>query len=369
MVTNLVTDIRRYGKLFVFPLMLITVIVMTFLSAMHAPTPHEVPIAIVGPAAMVEPLTEGLRSSLGDRYTISTLPDVERAREAVASHDVAAALVLTATAEDRSIGQAYWNAPTLPRDQQERAAVIYIASAASPALARGAISPLQSVAVQMDMPVMVRDVVPLADTDQAGNGQMWFTLAVTIAAYVGVTMLWSVGRDLLNLEKLLIALLGFGLFMGILSSLLLAFVFDSLNPAKLPLLLVTAVLNVTAVGLGAAAICRLAGVFATPIVMFVFVGLGTASSGAAIPVQFVPSFFRFFGPIMPYGATSHAVRSIVYFDNANLWHYWVVLATWIVVMGVLNAILNRWKALPTSNGTTVVAEIEGHAPTSVAAAT
>jgi hypothetical protein len=138
------------------------------------------------------------------------------------------------------------------------------------------------VAAQLGLPVMVRDIGPLDNNDLAGNGQMWFTLAVTLSAYVGVTMFGSAAKDLLRLRTLAVALPAYGISVGLLSSLLLSLVFESLS-GKLPPLVATATLNVVAVGLGTALIWRLAGDFSTLVVMFVLVGLGLTSSGAAIP--------------------------------------------------------------------------------------
>ncbi len=336
------TSIRHYVRLFIFPILLISVVVLTYLPAMHSPTPHEVPVGIVGPAEMVGPLVDAFETSAGDQFVFTVLPDAATAREEIETQDISAALVLMAAPEDCEAGTAYINATTLPESQQEGAAVIYIAAAASPALASGGMAPLQHVAAQLGVPVMVRDLVPLHTNDQAGNGQMWFTLAVTLGAYVGVTMLSTVAKDLLKLKTLAVALPVYGVFMGLLASGLLAFVFDSLS-MKLPLLMITAILNVMAVGLGAAVICRLAGGLSTLVVMFVFVGLGMTSSGAAIPVQLVPAFNRFFNPIMPYGATSRSVKSIMYFDNAELWQNWLVLGVWIVAMAAALWAIERWR--------------------------
>ena len=359
-------DIRHYVKLFAFPIILITIVTLTYLPAMHAPAPDEVPIALVGPAEMVNPLAESLQAGVGDQFSVSVLPDAAAARSAVAQRDVTAALVLSTTVDDRTVGDAYWNAPTLPAAQHDAAAAIYVASAGGPALVTGGLAPLQNLAAQLSTPVMVRDLVPLAASDQAGNGQMWFALAVTLGAYVGVTMLGTISPDLLNLRKLGVALPAFGLFLGVLSSVLLSFVFDSIG-ANLPLLIVTAMLNVTAVGLGAAAISRVVGRLATPVVMFVFVGLGLTSSGAAIPTQFVPDFYQFFSPLMPYGATSRAVRSIIYFDNANLWQDWLILAGWIVAMVAVNLLLNRWKPLPNHDIPTVISTVSAPSAASAGA--
>lgn len=338
-------QIRHYIRIFIFPVLLVSVVVLAYLPAMKSPSPHEVPVAIAGPEDAVAPLVAALQGGVGDQFTVLALPDAEAARAAIERQDVSAALVLGATPEDRAAGIDYRNAAIVPDTMIEQSAILYVATAGSPALATAGMAPLQNVAAQMGMPVMVRDLVPLDGNDLAGNGQMWFTLAVTLSAYVGVTMLSTVAKDLLNLRTLLRALPVYGLVMGVIASLLLRLVFDSFG-ANMPLLIATAILNVTAVGLGAACICRLAGGLSTLVVMFVFVGLGMTSSGAAIPVQFVPAFYRFFNPIMPYGATSRAVRNIVYFDNANLWQNWAVLGAWIVAAALGLWLIERWRPAP-----------------------
>ncbi len=346
--------VRSYLKFFIYPILLITVLLLTYLPAMRSPTPNDIQIGMAGPAEMVTPLAEAFEQGAAGAYEVVILPDAATARAAVEERDLSAVLVLTASGEDRAAGDPYWNSTTLPEPMQESAGVIYIAAAASPVLATAGMVPLQSLAAQMGLPVMVRDLVPLDDNDLAGNGQMWFTLAVTMAGYVGVTMLGSIAPDLLRFRTLIKALPVYGLVMGVITSLVLGFVFDSLSMKLLPLV-ITSVLNVTAVGLGAALITRIVGGLATLVVMFVFMGIGLTSSGAAIPHQMVPAFYRFFNPIMPYGATSRSVRDIMYFDNAGLWQNWLVLAAWIVAMSAGLLLLNRWKPEP-EPGPTVVSE-------------
>lgn len=334
-----------YFRLFRVPLLTTTAVVGMFLIAMHAPSPEGVKIAVVGDAAQLEPLVTGLQSGLGDTFELAVIADADTARQEVQERDIAAAIVLSATEDDRTYGEHYAYSTNLPEAQQQTSAVIYVASAGGAALAQSSIVPLQTVAAQLGLHAQVQDLVPLADDDQAGNSAMWFVMALTMPAYVGTTMLGMAAKDLLRVSTLVKALPLFGVAASVLAIVLTSFVVDRFDWTVLPLL-VTGTLYLMAVGFASVFITRVAGQYATTLAMVVFMGIGMPSSGIAMPVEFVPKFFQFFHPFMPYGHAGEAFRSIVYFDFDGIWLHWMALAAWVVLGIAALQLLKRWKPEP-----------------------
>ena len=84
-----------------------------------------------------------------------------------------------------------------------------------------------------------------------------------------------------------------------------------------------------AVGLGVQAINAAFGGFGQLISMFVFIALALPSSGATVPLQAVPGFYRFLSIFEPMRQLSDGVRSILYFDaraDAGLTRAWIMIA-------------------------------------------
>jgi YhgE/Pip-like protein len=84
-----------------------------------------------------------------------------------------------------------------------------------------------------------------------------------------------------------------------------------------------------AVGLGVQAINAAFGGIGQLVAMFVFIALALPSSGATIPLQAVPGFYRFLSVFEPMRQLSDGVRAILYFDaraDAGLTRAWIMIA-------------------------------------------
>jgi YhgE/Pip-like protein len=84
-----------------------------------------------------------------------------------------------------------------------------------------------------------------------------------------------------------------------------------------------------AVGLGVQAINAAFGGIGQLVSMFVFIALSLPSSGATVPLQAVPDFYRFLALFEPMRQLSDGVRAILYFDaqaDAGLARGWVMIA-------------------------------------------
>jgi hypothetical protein len=79
--------------------------------------------------------------------------------------------------------------------------------------------------------------------------------------------------------------------------------------------------------------------------MLLFVYLALASSGGTIPVQALPSFFRFAAAFEPLRQVLGGVRSILYFNaqaDAGLTRGVVLSSIWLVFWVIIGAAVTRW---------------------------
>ncbi|MGW6689991.1 YhgE/Pip domain-containing protein [Streptomyces sp. NPDC054961] len=102
-----------------------------------------------------------------------------------------------------------------------------------------------------------------------------------------------------------------------------------MDASHLPLLWIYSYCAALAVGLGVQAINAAFGGLGQLVSMFVFIVLGLPSSGATIPLQAVPGFYRFLSHFEPMRQLSDGVRAILYFGargDAGLTRSWVMIA-------------------------------------------
>ncbi|MGA5319542.1 YhgE/Pip domain-containing protein [Streptomyces seoulensis] len=86
---------------------------------------------------------------------------------------------------------------------------------------------------------------------------------------------------------------------------------------------------VLTVGLGVQAINAAFGSLGQLVSMFIFIAFALPSSGATVPLEAVPGFYRFLGSFEPMRQLAAGVRAILYFDaraDAGLERGWVMIA-------------------------------------------
>ncbi|WP_457032675.1 DUF3533 domain-containing protein [Kitasatospora sp. P5_F3] len=102
-----------------------------------------------------------------------------------------------------------------------------------------------------------------------------------------------------------------------------------MDASHLPLLWVFSVCASAAVGLGVQALIAAFGGIGQLISMFIFIALSLPSSGATVPLQALPDFYRALAVFEPMRQLGDGVRSILYFDaqaDAGLTRAWVMIA-------------------------------------------
>ncbi|MFJ7591241.1 YhgE/Pip domain-containing protein [Streptomyces sp. NPDC097617] len=107
-----------------------------------------------------------------------------------------------------------------------------------------------------------------------------------------------------------------------------------MDATHLPLLWIYSYCAALAVGLGVQAINAAFGGIGQLVSMFVFIVLGLPSSGATVPLQAVPGFYRFLSHFEPMRQLSDGVRAILYFDargDAGLTRSWIMIAVGTVL--------------------------------------
>jgi hypothetical protein len=303
------TSWRSVGSILWFPLFFAIVLPVTFQVAFHQPTPHKMPVAVVGSRAQV-----GLVASELDRIRTGGF-EVRR------SPSVAAA---SARVRDRKVAAAYVADP---------AASVYVARAASAIRA----SYLQGVFTRIAaetrrQPPVVVDLVPLASGD-GGTGIFFFVFPLMMAGLITAIVLlqlptWGIGR-----RVGVVATVG---AIGSLAAYLTAVGLDVL-PGK-PLLLAYAFLLTQLYGqlmVGAAPLLKQ---YFLPFSLTAALILSVPSSGGTVTPDLLPTAFRDLSYALPLAQGVKVTRGVAYFHNAGIAQATVVLGLWAAIAAATVAV-------------------------------
>lgn len=118
-----------------------------------------------------------------------------------------------------------------------------------------------------------------------------------------------------------------------------------MDATHLPLLWVFSYCATVTIGLGVQAINAAFGGIGQLVSMFVFIALALPSSGATVPLEATPGFYRFLGTFEPMHQLSAGVRSILYFDaraDAGLARAWIMIAIGLAAAFVFGFAMTRY---------------------------
>jgi hypothetical protein len=275
----------------------------SYVGAFHEPTPHNVPVAVVGPPAVAAELNR--------------LPgDPLDARQAASRADALSQI------NDRKV---YGASDALGNR-------LFVASAANRATAVALEQTFNRIAAAQQRPaVRVTDVKPLPPKDANGTAVFYAVIAWVFGGYIGATLIGLIGSprspSRQRAAERIGALAAFGLVAGILSVVMLRASFGVFSGHVIALCAIAA-LTIFASGAATAGIQAAAGPAGTGLVILLFVILGNAASGGPFARPLLPGLWRTIGGVLPPGAAVDLSRSALFFDGARIAGPILVLVGW-----------------------------------------
>ncbi len=292
---------------------------LCFTSALHAPAPHGVPVAVAGPATETAPLRARLAQAAGPAFDVQ-----------------AATTPAAATAEVRNL--ILYGAYIPPAPGQPRATVI-VSDASGVAAANAVESLFQAVTARQGARLLVRDIRPLPPGDSNGTALYFFLIVCTIAGFTAVAATGQAAPALRPRYRFalflaiavavpvlvyLLAGLGLGAIRGSAGAILAL-----LAMAALYMFIVTMVARGLQDILGPATILALFAVFIT---------LNFPSSGGAFPGVMLPAFWHELNRFWIGAAALDSFRRIIYFSGQGAAADVLKLLGWLAVGLVLLAL-------------------------------
>jgi hypothetical protein len=327
---------RRAAVLVVGVLLLQLGFVLSYVGAFHAPTPRDVPLAVVAPAGAPAGTAESVASSLeripGDPLDVQVAGAEDDARRLLADREVDGVLLLGPGASD----------------------TLLVAGAEGGAVSSALTEVLTQVDAAQQRTLTATDAIPADAADARGLSAFYLAVGWVVGGYLVASIIGvSSGPRPLTRRRGVVrlgSLAVYALVSGVGGALIVGPVLDVFDGHLLALAAFGALL-VVAVGAFTMALQVWTGLVGIGLAILLFVILGNPSAGGAYPAPLLPPFWAAIGPWLPPGAGTSAVRGIVYFSGAGVGQAVLVLAVYAVV-GLLATLLGSGRGANTTADTT-----------------
>lgn len=303
------------------PVLFVILFCFCYVFAFHAPSPHNVPVAVVGSSQAAADFASTLESDSNGMFAVTLEPSLEAAQTDVRSGDVAAA---------------YVPAAAVPDDPGAPTAEVIVASAAQYQLSVLATQYFTPVAAAEGATLSVQDLAPLPPRDSFGTGLFYLTLVSLIGGYMIAMFVGLMGGPLKHRQRIGI-IAGFSLLLPLISTLLVRFVIGVVDQNFFAIWMIGAG-TAFAVGLVVNGLSYFTGRFVTGLALGLFVFINIPASGGAFPPEFMPQPFEFLHPYVSATGTIDLLRETVYGVGPGLAAGWQILAGYAIVGAILTAI-------------------------------
>jgi hypothetical protein len=285
--------------------------VASFLGALHKPEPHNVPVAVVGPSALVAQLDRAIGQKAPGAFDLRGYESEPPARDALLNRDVDAVLV-------------------------PQAGRIVVASAAGRTASSVITQVFQGAAQAQGQRLTVEDAVPLPPGDPGGISGMFYGLALIIP---GIALAVLIAQTGLGLGARLAGLVVGALLVGSVNAWMGDVVFGALPGQFAGLVAVSSGIVLT-IGLVVTGLLRVAGFPGVGLAALLFFPIGLPASGGPLGARFIPEWYAAVGHALPMGPASEAVHNIVFFGGAAIAGPLAVLGAW-ALLGLVLLVIPR----------------------------
>jgi hypothetical protein len=280
--------------------------VWSFVGALHSPTFHKVPIAVVGPPALSHAL------SSGGEFSVTRVDSRQAAINKVDDHDALGGIVVGPHGIDVLVASV---------------AGLTVSNALSTDL-----PPKLSALAPPGTPVRVLDLKPAPKNDLLGLSPFFLALSIAIGNYIGAIffgLAFGVKPEGRRVWWRLLGVSIIGLILA-LGEVAVVYAIGPLHGHYVPLVLGSLLLGLS-VSFITVGLQSFLGILGTTVAILIFVVLGNPASGGPVPNQLLPGIWRTIGRYLPNGAGTDLYRNIVYFGGHNLTRPLVVLFAYLTV--------------------------------------
>ncbi len=302
--------LRHFASHILVPLFLAAGMGLAYLGAFHAPTPHELPVGIVGQGAATQVFAQTVTDRSDGALVAHVVADADRAERQV---------------RDRELAAVY--APS------DAGATLYVSSAASETTATAAQKVFLPIAYEQHLPIRVVDVVPAGAQDSTGQGLFFLLVGLSVGGYASAIAVAAVATKLRAVWTTIVGLVTAGVVAGI-GIVIAGPVYGVVATHRWEVFLVAWLYDAVIVALGVG-LHPVLGRWTTPILTMLFVMLNFTSSGGIFQPAFQPGFFASLNAFWSGAAWLQVAQALEYFPDASVGRPVLVLVLWLAVAVLL----------------------------------
>lgn len=280
--------------------------IAVYVGLQRDPTPHELPIAVVG-----EQWATAARTGFGDAAAITQVETMDDGAALVRTGDVVAVL---GAASPSAVRLEYAGAAGLSE------------SGAARTLTAG-------LARTTGVTVEEADIVPLVRYDSRGLSAFYVVFGVTLASFVLAQGL-TAATDRVRLVHRLYAMAGFAVAIGLIAATIAGPVYGALT-APFPALALSLALLSAASAFATKALGAWLGPAGIGLSVLTLTTIGNATSGATVGFDLLPRWAQALSGVLPPGAGVRAVNDFGYFDGSHAGTSLAILVLWFLAGLVL----------------------------------
>ena len=309
--------IARIVAIFALPIFFLLTFTLSYVSALHNPTPHDLALTVAGPSRVTQQIAEEIDAKAKSGFVITQTSSLVDAQHRVESRDAVGAILIEGTR------------------------VTTIVATGGGAIATGVVKSVgDQVAAGLHASNSVKDVAPATTGDLSASTLFFLLTACTVGAFlaiVGISQAIARPRMRMMLATNAVA----AVVVPVLAyASLSVFVGDyDTTFGDISAVLGIAMLYCFTVGLFTTMLTRLVGVGAIFVVIVFFVGLNFPSTGGSVPESMLPPFWQVIHNLWIGSGALESMRGIVYFGGAQVGHWMVQLLTWFAVTVVLTTVV------------------------------
>jgi hypothetical protein len=303
---------KQLGLHILVPVLLGIGMTLAYLGAFHQPSPHHLPVAVVGDSAPAEVFAQTLNNRGDGALDVRNVADAAEAQRLVRERRIAGAFELTPTQAN-----------------------LYIATAASSTTAETVQKVFQPIAFQQKLPYNVVDVVPTGEHDSTGQGIFFLLVGLSVGGYAVAAAVAAVAGKHGLLARVVVPVLASGVVSAIVVG-IAAYVYGVFDHNVMQVWLVSWLYDALVMWIGVALtpILRNWTVLAMTVL---FVQLNFTSSGGIFQKALEPGFFASLNDFWAGAGWLDAVTALVYFPGQSFGGNLAVLGIWagLAVIAVL----------------------------------
>ncbi|NRG41033.1 hypothetical protein HRK28_08860 [Rathayibacter sp. VKM Ac-2835] len=310
------------------PLFFLVAFSLAYVSAGHAPVPHDLAITVAGPATLTDSVADALADRAEGGFDVTQTTSAADARAAVADREVVGAVIVDGTS------------------------VTTVIASGGGRLASAVVQQVgDQIAVEQGTTAVIEDTAPVPADDPGGSVLFFFLVICTVGAFLSITAI-SQALPRAGVKGMLATAAGAALLVPVLGfSMISLFVDFGVNFGQVAAVIGVGMLYCFTVGVIATLLTALLGQGAVLAEILVLVALNFPSAGGSSPESMLPPFWQVVHNGWLGSGGFEAMRGILFFDGAGIGRWLLQLGIWTISALVLTLLVARRKRSEPVDGT------------------